>query len=306
MTKATQLQVLLIALLGALAILAPYAFSQTGSAANYRNVTIRTTVNITNSVPIVETVTMLTVTLTAGTFKEIQCNATVTDFDGIGTLVNVNATLFDTTEANMTSANDNNNRYSNSSCVQTSASSITGNYTCSFNVYYYANNGTTWNCTVKATDDQTTTGNYSTAATVLALLALNVTPDTIDFGNMAVGDISSSSVEANVTNFGNIQINLSVRGFGETSGDGLAMKCSQNNITIGNERFDVNASMPWASMNALDGTTQEVSGFSVIQRTDDAPGGETINSTYWTLRVPVSDNPSGQCNGSLVFQAEAN
>ncbi|MFC1648274.1 hypothetical protein ACFL1B_02335 [Nanoarchaeota archaeon] len=272
---------------------------------NYRNVTVVTTVNITNSYPeILSVVLPSSVTLTAGQTVSVTANVTVRDYDGYNDINLVNATFYDASVANATAPSDRNYHYKNTSCVQTGGTGFTANYSCTFSVYYYANNGSVWTANATAKDQGDFTDFESGTATIEPLLAINVT-DEIDFGNMAVGDVSTTGIEANVTNFGNVLINVSVYGYGSTTGDGLAMVCTQRNITIGYEKFSVNNSTPYVSMTALATAAQNIPGLQMYQRTNDTAGGEVYNITYWRLQVPVSLNPAGTCNGSVVFQAES-
>ena len=296
-----QMYFVLALLICASAMIAPFALS-TGAASNYRNVSVATTLNVTNTFPEVILVDLDTITLTAGSATLVQCNVTVRDFDGFGQVQNVNATFFDSNVASPDSADDNNNHYTNGSCTLLNNGSVTGNYSCHFNVEYYANNGTNWNCTSEVRDNSNTVGNNTNVTTIQTLLALNVTP-LLDFGSLIVGNISAS-IEANSTNLGNTAINVSVRGYGGVEGDGLAMVCDQRNISIDEQRFSLNQSEPWLTMTSLATAPQVVQGVTIIQRTNDTAGGETFNSSYWRIRVPSSTNPSGICNGTIIFQAE--
>ncbi|RME53532.1 hypothetical protein D6783_01795 [Candidatus Woesearchaeota archaeon] len=283
---------------------APFLLSFTAGP-NYRNVSVDAIVNVTQSLPEVLSVLINdgsgNITLNAGTTTLITCNATIRDYNGGGTLANVTATFYDNNTASEGSPDDNNNHYSNTSCTQVNVNGYYANYTCTFNVYYYANNAT-WVCNVTATDTYDFNGsdsgsNYNTTA-INPVLALNVTSP-IDYGDLAVGD-TSGAIEANVTNFGNRDINVTVYGYGATPGDGLAMVCQVGNITIANERYSLNSADTWAAMTPLASTPAYIANLTLPQQTNDTQA--VINSTYWRLYVPP--NPFGQCNGTVVFQAE--
>ena len=274
---------------------------------NYRNVSIDTRVNITQAKP--EVLLVLTNgpwTLNAGTTKTITCNATIRDYNGGDTITNVSAVLWDNNTVNYSSPDDNNNHYTNASCTQNvTYSTYYANFTCNFSVWYYANNGTRWICNVTATDSYTfnesvnSSSSNSNTTTINALLALNVT-SLIDYGNMAVGDTSGPQT-ANVTNFGNININVSVRGYGNTSNDGLAFVCQIGNISIANEKYSLNQSGDFLiDYRSLSSAFTQIPNLTMPQQTNDTQ--QVINGTYWRLYVPP--NPFGQCNGTIVFQAE--
>jgi hypothetical protein len=287
-------------------------FSSTNAANidgdNYKNVTVRTSVNITNSKPVVLSVdiyqetnySLSNITLNAGLVRTITCNATVRDYDGYTDITGVNATLFHSLST-YAASNNNNTHYTNSSCTgPLNGNSYTAEYTCGFEVYYYANNGT-WNCTVVATDTFNKTGNLSNTTTIYPLYALNVT-DGIDYGNVAVDDDSLTQT-ANVSNIGNMAINISLEGYGVTRNDGLAMSCSvAGNISVEYERFSIEDTGNWIDkINLTSSLPTLIPNLTISKQT--LPNETQINTTYWQLRVPP--NPAGNCTGFVIFSAEA-
>ncbi len=274
---------------------------------NYRNVSIDTRVNITNSKPEVLGVLIENpITLNAGGSHIVSCNATIRDYNGADTISNVTAIFWNNASIPQASPDDGNNHYTNASCTQNVSDGLyTANFTCNFSVLYFADAGSDWVCNVTATDSYAfnasvgSSNSNSNLTTINQLLALNVT-SLVDYGNMAVGDTSGPE-EANVTNFGNQNINVSVLGYGNKSGDGLAFVCQIGNITIANEKFSLNQTDPYANYVPLSTTYQMIGGLTLLQQTNDAV--PVVNSTYWRLYVPP--NPFGQCNGTIVFQAES-
>ena len=275
---------------------------------NYKNVTVITTVQITNSKPEIISLyvypetnyTFSNVTLNAGSTRQINCNATVRDWNGPADIAMVNATLWHAGNSTYEAANDNNSHYTNSNCTNTGIwGNYTANYVCTFNVYYYANNGT-WNCTAYAVDTFNKTGNRTNSTSLLPLYALNVT-EGINYGNVAV-ESDSLTQTANITNFGNMPINISLEGYGIVRGDGLAMNCSlSGNISIQNERFSLSDTGLWIDKIALTSSPQIVSNLTLIKQT--SPASPVINTTYWQLHI--APNPSGNCSGYVIFSAEA-
>ena len=274
---------------------------------NYRNVSVDTTVNITNSLPEVLNVLIeggsSNITLNAGFYRNVTCNATIRDYNGGSTIDNVSATFYHNTSSNDTGSDDNNSHYTVSNCTYGSFDTYTRNVSCSFLVQYYANAGP-WVCNVTATDPY----NFSNVSRrksgfnstyVGTLLALNVTP-LIDYGSLAVGD-QSDPQQANVTNFGNQNINISVRAYGNVPNDGLAMYCQFGNISVENEKFNVAGGTALSAYTNASNSAQVISGLTVLQQTNDSQ--PVINTTYWILYVPP--NPFGRCNGTVVFQAES-
>ncbi len=299
---------LLVLSLFTLALLYNALFSLSYSVGpNYRNVSIDTRVNITNAKPEILLVTVTDpITLNAGSTKYVECNATIRDWNGGNTITNVSASLWDNNTVTQADPDDNNNHYTNSSCTSTSVNGYYANFTCGFYLYYYANNGSNWVCNVTVVDSyafNASVGSNDSAfntTTVNALLALNVTP-LIDYGDMAVGDTSGPE-EANVTNIGNLAINVSVKGYGSAPGDGLAFVCQIGNISISNEKYSLNASGDFLlDYTALSSTFAQIANLTLSQQTNDTQ--QVVNSTYWRLYVPP--NPFGICNGTIVFQAES-
>jgi hypothetical protein len=101
---------------------------------------------------------------------------------------------------------------------------------------------------------------------------------------------------------------VSVYGFGGDDGtnaslQGLAMICDVNNISLSNERYDLNQATAYDSMTSLTGSPIIMSGLKVLNQRDT--GVLITNSTYWMLHINLTTNPSGICNGTVVFAAES-
>ncbi|MGV8141731.1 MAG: hypothetical protein ACP5NW_04805 [Candidatus Woesearchaeota archaeon] len=275
---------------------------------NYKNVTVWTYVNITNAKPEVlnvtiydpTNITLRNFTVAAGSTKTIYCNGTVRDWDGYNDVIHVNASLWHNATSNYDSSDNNNSHYTNSSCTNNlSLNGFMVWYVCSFDVYYYSNNGT-WLCNITAMDNYNKTGNRTGNTTFLPVYALNVT-DGIDYGNVAV-ESSSSDISANITNLGNMAINISVEGYGARKGDGLAMNCTVGNISVSNERFSLNNTTPWSDKTPLtSGTVTNMSGLTIPKQT--VPNTYMVNESFWQLYIPP--NPAGNCSGFIIFTAVA-
>jgi hypothetical protein len=277
-----------------------------GNSSNYKNFSTRTTVNITQAYPEILNITCnngAAITLNAGTTKTASCLVQIRDYNGGSTISSVNGTFYYYLNAS-TDPNDNNEHYTNSSCTENTSIGYYTNWTCSWDLWYYANNGT-WRANATVMDDYNLSVFSYKNATVSTLYALNVTP-LIDFGNMAVGDTKDPSVQANVTNFGNMNISVSVFGFGgedPVAYANMAMVCEVRNISIANERYALGLATLYDSMTSVTSAATNITGLKVFQQLNDSQ--QVINSTYWRLHVNVTTNPFGQCNGTVVFSAEA-
>jgi hypothetical protein len=302
------LVVALIVLVSAIFIFIPISFAANNVTINYRNVTVHTYVNITNSKPDVLGVIIYdssnssinNITLSAGSMKSITCNASVRDWNGFNDIIHVNATLYYSLNQS-TDPDDNNTHYTNSSCtLNTSTGAYNGVYSCVFNILYYANNGT-WRCNVTAKDaysNPNSTGSNSNTTYFYPVYALNVT-DGIDYGNIAVEEYSYDR-SANITNFGNMGINVNVEGYGVNRSDNLAMNCSiSGSISVENERFSTTVGTPFGSKMPLSSASQTIPGLAMPKQTLSST--QIINATYWQLYIPP--NPAGNCTGFIIFSA---
>lgn len=277
-----------------------------GPSGNYENVSVRTTVNITDSYPEILNITCnngSSITLNAGSTYIMSCQVQVMDYNGGNTINSTNLTFYYFLNQS-SDPDDNNVHYTNSSCLQGSINGYYANWTCYLDIWYYANNGT-WIAEATVMDSHNFTDTASFNVSISPLYALNVTP-LIDFGPMAVGDYSLSSVSSNITNLGNRDINITLYGYGgddEVTGAGLAMICEQRNISISNERYHLSSATLYDAMTPLAGAATTITGFSLAQQTDDSQ--PVVNSTYWRLHVNVTTNPFGICNGTVIFAAQA-
>ena len=271
------------------------------------NDTIFAKVNVTNTEPTLYSVVVDpgSIDLTPGNTTKVNCTGEIYDINGWDDIIIVNATLYDSTYGDGITF-DNNYRYVNATCNSscTSLSTTNASCTCTFNVEYYANNGT-WQCNMTAADSGglVSTRN-STLYNINTVIGIDV-PAEIDFGNLSVTE-TSSQIVANVTNLGNVPINISLRAFGGTNESEIdagnySMICAYGNITTGYQRYSINSSVAYSAMDNVTNTSTEVQVFKVPVRTDDNNYGNTTNATYWRLQIP--SEISGFCNGTIVYTA---
>lgn len=273
--------------------------------------TVETTVNITQGLPIIDEIVINygnSINLTEGSTFAVLCNATIVDYNGVGDLSRVNATFFrnNGTEATGYGAygpENNNSRYENANCTYDSTiNSFTFNYNCTFNVTYHAFNGS-WNCTVWANNSLNTPTNGTNSSHIYPLYAINVT-ESVDYGQLSVFD-TSDMYTVNVTNFGNMPINLTVYGYGgsdPTEGDGYSFVCpdtSGTNISIEYERWVVSDNtIAWGNMIPLTSSATLMDNVTIQKQSTDSM---VWNTTYWRVYIPP--NPFGSCNGTIVYEA---
>ena len=293
-------------------------------ATNVTNNTVLVRVNVTNTEPNITSVVVddevsvpaSEIDLTANGATVVSCNASIFDYNGANDIdsSSVNATLH-IQSVGRDGATDNNSRYRNESCgrcVQVSATNITCD--CRFAVQYYANDSSTWLCNISIRDSGGTGApgtrlNFSDSdvsgiVTITKLLALN-TSTLLDYGNLSVTQ-TSAQITHNVTNVGNINLNLSLRGYGgtnETIGQNVTMICDQGNISFDNQRYALgtnNDGIAFADMRNLSNQTA-VTNLTFYSRVDDSAFGWDRNSTFWRLSIPLGIG--GLCNGTIIFGA---
>jgi len=244
--------------------------------------------------------------LLAALTKTVTCSSILTDADGEDEILEVTGEFFDNTASFPGDTNDNNTHYTNSSCIldKTYGDGTEVNVTCTFEVEYYANPGL-WNCTLNSIDLYSINKTASETTTINELLAIGV-DSPIQFGKTNATEVSGE-VKVNVTNYGNIEINLSLSGYAQNEGDGYAMNCSSNSINITHQKYNLTTPTP----GDLDYTqfsqsyqnltsTARVNEFSLSARQNDAEN-EAIKPTYWRIYVPES--VGGTCTGNTFFGA---
>jgi hypothetical protein len=237
--------------------------------------------------------------LIAGDFKTMFCNISASDPVDYN-LLSANATLYDG-KINFTSLTDNRSTYTDPNCTRTYGAGTDAQFLCSFNVSYYSPNGT-WYC--RGYVKNAYTSNFmEDNFTINQLFALNISSEVIDYQNVPTAQ-TSSDVAVNITNLGNVPINISVYGFGgenESAGANLSMICEINNINISFQKFSTTVA-PYDSKSTLASTPVET-GLTIQPKANSTD--YTYNTTYWQLAVPPSSLTFGQCNGSVVFMATA-
>jgi hypothetical protein len=301
-----------IAIFFILVLTPPKAIAPNVVGPNYKNVTVYTNLTITSSKPDVLNLyifdstnfSAINITLSAGYTKQINCNATVRNWQGVNDITLVRGVLWHNSTSTFGGANNSNNHYANASCfVNTTLTPFTAVYTCSFEIQYHANNGT-WACNMSVENTHTANnsnfvGSLTNYTQIYPLYALNVT-DGIDYGGVAVEDFSSER-QANLTNLGNMHIGVTVEGYGQNRSDGLAMICNlTGNITVENERFS-NQSGLFATKTPLVSTLGGITipGLNITKTINASDPSDA--TTYWQIYVPP--NPAGNCTGYIIFTA---
>jgi hypothetical protein len=170
-------------------------------------------------------------------------------------------------------------------------------FNCGFDVLYYANNGS-WICNLTVNNYPVTT-NFNISSTILPLYAVNVT-DGIEFSDVEAG-LPSANITANITNFGNMPVNITLQGYAISIGDNIGMNCSDGtNITITNIRFSKNSTSTFPQKTQLNGSVQPL----MLQMQKQTNITVISNTTYWQIN-PNPGSINRICDGHVIFSAEA-
>jgi hypothetical protein len=284
------------------------------------NVTVITNLTVGNVYPEILNVSIednaASFTLTPNSTKLLRCVAVVRDYNGENDINFSNSTFFDNFSSSEGGANDNNIHYTNSSCNMTNDFGSYNGYSddvytklvnCTYQVWYYAN-ATAWNCTVMVNDSYDWRAKGYDLITISPLLALGL-PDFIYYGTVNATYVSGENI-SNVTNYGNVPVNLSLSGYGFKENDGNAMNCtlgSNKNITIEKEKYNLTTShsgdltLSEFIANYTNLTINPVTKrFDLDFRHNDILN-EAWNHTYWRIYVPVG--VAGTCQGNIIFGA---
>lgn len=285
-----------------------------GASAN--NVTVRTSLSVGNTHPEILSVIVETnagskrdIDLLANSTKMVNVFILARDYNGKGDIRNFSMRFFDNTIP-FSNPNDNNNYYRNDSCLfdygYGDQYEVSAN--CTVYLFYYANNAT-WNATILVSDNSSYLGRGSNTSTINTLLALEL-PDNLDYGTVNATAVSDE-VTANVSNAGNVRINLTLSGYAHSAQDNLSMNCtlgSIKNISIGHEKYNLSAPNPGpldiASFST--GLYTNLSRVPKIRKLDlnfrqDDGYNEAVNASYWRIYVPMG--VAGSCSGNIVFGA---
>lgn len=280
------------------------AFCASDGAPKFSTADPYSSINLTmqNIAPLISSIRIDNpVDLLAGNNLSLLCNISVTEYNSILDIRNVNATFY-LDSAGLNAPDDNNDHYTNRSCVNYSSSQFQSNYSCRFKVAHYASNGT-WRCNASVSDFDNASEYANISTVVNELLAVDFSSAVIDYGNLKATNISSNDFNLTMINAGNVPINLSFRSFAPNESMGylnLSMTCPVGNISNANQRFSMEDGTDFSLMNRANNETQDLN-VTLYQKIDDSVLGNETNTTYWKLQVPALTY--GICNGTVLFTA---
>jgi len=243
--------------------------------------------------------------LIAASTRKVVCEAVVEEYDN-QSLNNATARFF-ADSSFYGDSDDNNTHYTNNSCFMNSSYGNQGQtkINCSFQVQYYANSEN-WTCVIEAEDNLSVEGNGSDKTFINSLLSIGAVSE-VGFGNISKGTVTDETV-LNITNYGNVEVDLSLYGYGGQEDDNLSMTCKTGNISIDYTKYNLTASNPGErNLSEIENFYLNLSSnpvsrdFNLGYRTDDFIN-NAIKPTYWRVYAPESIE--GNCSGNIVLGAE--
>lgn len=281
------------------------------------NVTVTTLLNVGTVAPEILNISVYEyntdLTLIANDSVLVGCVAIVQDYNNDTDIANASAFFYDASVGAF-DPDDNNTHYTNSSCVVNTDfedwhGAVNDSYTalvnCTFAVQYYSNPGE-WICNMTVNDTAQLTDQDTDNISINELLAIGV-PDQINYGTVNSTYVSSQQT-VNVTNFGNVELNLSLDGYGSTEGDGLAMNCtlgSSKNISVDYEKYNLTTSTTGAlTLSEFEGNYTNLTSSAVVKEFNlpfrqNEGVNDATNETYWRIYVPLG--VAGSCEGNIIF-----
>ncbi|MEM4331082.1 MAG: hypothetical protein QW273_03690, partial [Candidatus Pacearchaeota archaeon] len=244
--------------------------------------------------------------LFAGATNFVFCNATIIDFDGEEDFL-FNSVKFYHNTSSFFSLDAKRNHYTNESCFIDKSFGDENEIfvSCKFEVFYYASPGE-WFCNFSFSDFSLKNFSFWNTTKVNELLAIEV-ENTLNYGPLIADTISNEKI-LNITNLGNVEINLSLYGYAETPEDGFSFKCTNGaTIPIYEQKYNLTDSNP--SINTKEELNEKyinltssikIKKFELSPRELDDIN-DAIKPTFWRVYVPPLI--SGTCTGNIVFGA---
>ncbi len=240
---------------------------------------------------------------TPGSFTNITCSAIGEDADGENDILGANATFY-LNSVGSNSADDYNNHYTNSSCSidKTYGTANQVFINCSSRIIYYSTPGF-WQCNITIHDDMSNVSSTDASmAELRKMLAIDVTPLSLDFGNLKQGENTTTNYQlVKIKNVGNIDLDLNIEPYGTVEDDGYSMVCTSGNISDSFLRYDALATFTNYDdfTPAVSGTGTDITNFNLPKQTSGTL--PTEKEVRFGLGIPYG--VSGICSGNIIMTA---
>lgn len=286
----------------------PYVFDSNNEPAEGAYQGVLSTFSVNNTAPSVSAVTINSgnaITLESNNTKTVTLTATVSDNNSCyGTEITsvlgyVYRSGIGYSGCDSSGEADNNNCYPEITCSVvsgscTDTSDASANYTCSVDIYSYADPTVTstqypdetWKTTIKATDDDSSSASteVSSGVEMNALIAYSIS-SSINYGTLSVeGKNDPLDRTTTTTPTGNVGLDH------EVSGTNMCTDyptCSASTIAVGYQKYALSSSTSYSSATALSGTATEVE----ININKPTSGSPPTKNLWWGIQIPPSTNP---------------
>jgi hypothetical protein len=233
------------------------------------------------------------INLSVGASVPVVCNASSYDLDGGDDLSGFIGKIY-LVSKNFSDVDSASDHYTNFSCDVVSASGNVKNITCGFEILYNALPGE-WYCNVSAYDVNGTSGANVSLVNVSELWGMNLSVTSLDYGTLNPGENSTADESFVVENIGNMEIDVSVYGYGIYEDDGLSMTCDEGNISVQYERYSLTGGLVYGAMTSLSADPMQLDLFNLPPKNDTF---EPEKALYWKMGVPKPSKTN--CSGFIV------
>jgi hypothetical protein len=236
-------------------------------------------------------VTPSTIDLNAGSTKYVTCTSIIIDTETWESITTINATIWDTVASAESSADDNNNHYTNTSCNLGNNDTLNSRpVTCGFSLQYYSNSST-WTCKIRTYNSTLDLASNETNTTVNSLVSLDVPETSVNFGALNLGNTSPNDANITITNTGNIKIDVDI--------SGTDFSCSSGSLGYNYTRYSDTPESEYTAMTEL---TNEASSLNL--NVPKSTGTDSIKPIFWKISLP-SSGIGGICTNIITFTAKS-
>ncbi len=173
----------------------------------------------------------------------------------------------------------------------------TSTYECIIPVEYYSDptdesssyNAQNWVALVQATDSEFATGTFSATTEISSLLALDVSP-TLAYGILSLGASSTSDSVLEVTNTGNMSLDVMI--------SGTDMICDTGSLPVSQQHYALTSGNGYDTLTIIDATSTLVN-INLSKQTSDEL---SVKSLYFKVLLPTS-TLGGGCMGENIILA---
>lgn len=251
------------------------------------------------------------INLTENATTPVSCSTVVTDNDGFTDIDYVQAYLYRSGIGDPSLVTPD-GRYNykvqgNTHCVPSGGSGNTENYTCNFNIQYYADPtdssspypSETWVCRMIPVDSGNPGGVSAEVTEMNSLLAINIPSSTLDFGQFGVGANSgASNSSVTVQNTGNLPVDFQISS-GNLCTDYPG--CNGNTLLPNYIQYSLSP-FTYGAGSALGTVPTRIQ--ANLDKAGDSTGGPTATSLFFGISIP-SNQGKGTYTGKITLNAIA-